>query len=58
MRAFVVEFAGADDREAVLDRVSDLAPGGDQPVARGTGQLTARIPTRPGLQAPRDGEPA
>ena len=58
MRAFVVEFAGADDGGSVFGRASDLAPGGDEPVARGTGQLTARIPTRPGSQGPRDGEPA
>ena len=58
MRAFVIEFAGADDGGSVFGRVSDLAPGGDEPAARGTGQLTARIPTRPGSQAPRDGEPA
>ncbi len=61
MRAFVVEFAGADDGGSVLGRAGrarDLAPGGDEPVARGSGQLTARIPTRPGSQPPRDGEPA
>ena len=58
MRAFVVEFGGADDRGSVIGRVNDLAPGRDEPVARGTGQLTARIPTRPGSPVPRDGEPA
>ena len=58
MRAFVVEFAGADDRGAVLGRARDLAPDDDEPAARGSGQLTARIPTRPGSQPPRDGEPA
>lgn len=58
MRAFVVEFAGADDGGSVLGRARDLAPGGDEPVGRGSGQLTARIPTRPGSQPPRDGEPA
>ena len=58
MRAFVVEFAGADDRGAVLGRARDLAPDDDEPAARGSGQLTARIPPRPGSQPPRDGEPA
>jgi quercetin dioxygenase-like cupin family protein len=56
MRAFIVEFPGADDRDTVLGRARD-AVAGDLPVARGTGQLAARTTGLP--PADRDaGEPA
>jgi quercetin dioxygenase-like cupin family protein len=56
MRALVVEFAGADDRDTVLGRARDPEPG-DVPVAHGEGQLAAR--TTPLVAAgPDEGEPA
>ena len=70
MRAFVVEFAGADDRDSVIGQARDAALAGDVPVARGNGQLTARISARAVERGagrldsgnsvaadPRDGEP-
>jgi quercetin dioxygenase-like cupin family protein len=55
MRAFVVEFDGADDRDTVLGLAREAGLGGDRPVDRGTGQLAAG-PPHP--SDPRDGEPA
>ena len=49
MRAFVVEFMWADDRDTVIGRARAVGPG-DRPVARGAGQLAPRIgppPDRP-----------
>jgi quercetin dioxygenase-like cupin family protein len=53
MRAFVVELAGADDRDTVMGRAREASPD-DQPVARATGQLAART-VRPADQ--NEGEP-
>jgi quercetin dioxygenase-like cupin family protein len=55
MRALIVEFAGADDRETVLGRARE-AEAGDPPVTRGVGQLAAR-PT-PAARDAAEGEPA
>jgi len=55
MRAFIVELAGADDRDTVAGRAREADPG-DRPVSRGTGQLAARD-TRPASHDPREGEP-
>lgn len=56
MRALVVEYAGADDRDTVLGRARDAEPG-DAPVAHGEGQLAPR--TTPLVTAGTDeGEPA
>jgi quercetin dioxygenase-like cupin family protein len=56
MRAFVVELAGADDRDTVLGRADDVEPGA-LPIERGTGQLAARTGPSDGTD-PSDGEPA
>jgi quercetin dioxygenase-like cupin family protein len=56
MRALIVELAGADDSDTVVGRARDAGPDG-QPVARGTGQLTARS-ARPPLPGSNEGEPA
>jgi quercetin dioxygenase-like cupin family protein len=56
MRAFVVEFAGPDDRDTVLGRARD-ADSGDIPVSRGSGQLVVRIAS-PATDDAREGEPA
>lgn len=42
MRAFVVEFAGPDDRAAVLGQARELSPGETDPTARGEGELAAQ----------------
>ncbi len=55
MRAFVVEFAGPDDRDAVPGRPLPAWEGGR--ASRGVGELAARIP-RPGDRDPREGEPS
>ena len=55
MRAVIVEFAGADDRNAVLR--PPAAGSGDVPITRGNGQLAAR-PTSADDPQLRDGEPA
>jgi quercetin dioxygenase-like cupin family protein len=55
MRAFIVEFAGADDRDTVEGRARDA--GDDTPVTRGTGQLAART-VRPATPESDEGEPA
>ena len=56
MRAFIVEFMWADDRDTVIGRARRVGPD-DRPVGRGTGQLAPR--TGPPLPADRDeGEPA
>jgi quercetin dioxygenase-like cupin family protein len=62
MRAFVVEFAGADDGGAVLGRARDLSPGAAAPVGRGLGALAERAPhpeagRDPARRADADGEP-
>ena len=54
MRAFVIELAGADDRDTVMGRAREASLD-DEPLARATGQLAAR-PGRPG--DPSEGEPA
>ncbi len=56
MRALVVEFAGADDRDTVLGRARDPEPG-DAPVELGEGRLAARS-TPPVATGPDEGEPA
>ena len=56
MRAFVVEFAGADDGGSVLGRARDLAPGEGIPVERGVGALAERAPD-PARREAADGEP-
>ena len=56
MRAFVVEFAGADDGGAVLGRARDLGPGEGTPVGRGVGALAERAPD-PARREATDGEP-
>jgi quercetin dioxygenase-like cupin family protein len=56
MRAFIVEFTGADDTDTVEGRARDA--GVDSvPVARGTGQLAPRT-ERPVTADPHEGEPA
>jgi quercetin dioxygenase-like cupin family protein len=56
MRAFIVELAGADDRDTVAGRARE--PGPDEPsVPRGHGQLAARDPAV-AAHDPREGEPA
>lgn len=42
MRAFVVEFGGADDHGTVLGQVRELSPGEPGAVARGEGSLADR----------------
>ena len=54
MRAFVVEFAGADDHDMVAGRPG---PDAELPVGRGVGQLAART-ERPASGDPDAGEPA
>jgi quercetin dioxygenase-like cupin family protein len=54
MRAFLVELAGADDRDSVVGRAREANPD-DVPVTPGTGQLAART-ARPA--DPNEGEPA
>jgi hypothetical protein len=56
MRALVVEFAGADDRDTVLGRARDPAPG-EAPVALGEGRLVTRS-TPPAAAGHDEGEPA
>ena len=56
MRAFIVEFAGADDRDTVEGRGRD-ASADAKPVGRGTGQLAPRNP-RPVAADQDEGEPA
>src|SRR3954471_19123582 len=56
MRAFVVEFTGADDRDTVEGRARD-ASAYAVPVARGSGQLAPRT-ERPVTADPDEGEPA
>ena len=56
MRAFVVEFAGADDGGSVLGRARDLAPEQGWPVGRGVGALADRAPD-PARREAADGEP-
>jgi quercetin dioxygenase-like cupin family protein len=56
MRALIVELAGADDRDTVTGRARETSPD-DPPVARGTGQLTARTGS-PLARDTDEGEPA
>jgi quercetin dioxygenase-like cupin family protein len=56
MRALVVEFGGADDRDTLLGRARDAEPG-EMPVAHGEGQLAARTTPLVGA-GPDEGEPA
>ncbi len=56
MRAFVVELAGADDRDTVEGRARDAGEAG-APVGRGAGQLAPRTPTPAALDRD-EGEPA
>ena len=57
MRAFVVEFTGADDAGTLPGQARELTPGADSPAERGVGALADRAGP---AQAPRssDGEPA
>ena len=55
MRAFVVEFMWADDRDTVIGRARAVGRG-DRPVARGAGQLAPRIGP-PTTSDPTEGEP-
>jgi quercetin dioxygenase-like cupin family protein len=56
MRAIIVEFTGADDRDTVEGRARD-ASADEVPVARGAGQLAPRA-GRPVRADPDEGEPA
>lgn len=56
MRAFIVEFAGADDRDTVAGRARDANPD-DLPVARGNGRLAARTGGHTAAD-PESGEPS
>lgn len=58
MRAFVVEFAGADDREVVAGRARALGPGDatDDPALRADGSLAPRDDD--GRRRHAEGEPA
>jgi quercetin dioxygenase-like cupin family protein len=56
MRAFVVEFAGADDRGSMLGTARELEPGTLDPALRGQGALAERSAAR--QHHDRDGEPA
>jgi hypothetical protein len=55
MRAFVVEFAGADDGGSVLGRAQELTPG-TRPIDRGVGTLADRA-SDPARRVDADGEP-
>lgn len=57
MRAFVVEFSGADDRGAIIGRARELNAGGFEPVTKGQGALGERIGPDPGYDR-TSGEPA
>ena len=54
MRAFVVEFSGADDRGTILGNARELSPGDSGQVPRGDGALAARV--EPALERRRDGD--
>ncbi len=56
MRAFIVEFPGADDSDTVVGRARGASPD-DPPVARGSGQLAPRT-ARAANSDPNEGEPA
>ena len=56
MRAFIVEFTGADDSDTVEGRARDASVDA-MPVARGTGQLAPRT-ERQVSDDPDEGEPA
>lgn len=56
MRALIVEFMWADDRDTVIGRARVVGPG-DRPVARGAGQLAPRTGPPPTAD-PTEGEPA
>ena len=56
MRAIIVEFTGADDRDTVEGRARD-ATADEVPVARGAGQLAPRT-ERPVTTGSDEGEPA
>ena len=56
MRAFLVEFGGADDGGAVLGRARELVAGEAGTVARGVGALAERTPD-PARRGPSEGEP-
>ena len=56
MRALVVEFGGADDRDTVLGRAREPDPGAAS-VTPGIGELAARTTPRP-ASGPDEGEPA
>ena len=62
MRAFVVEFAGADDGGAVLGRAHELSQRAAASIGRGVGALAEREPHAaagrdPARRADADGEP-
>jgi quercetin dioxygenase-like cupin family protein len=56
MRAFIVEFPGADDSDTVVGRAREAGVD-DPPVERGSGQLAART-TPPAMRDGEAGEPA
>ncbi len=56
MRAFVVEFGGADDGGAVLGRARELVHGEAGTVARGIGALAEQTPD-PARRGSSEGEP-
>ncbi len=56
MRAFVVEFTGADDGGAVLGQARELGPGEGTPVGQGVGALAERA-LDPARREAADGEP-
>ncbi len=57
MRAFVVEFNGADDRDIVAGSAREVASGDGQAVAAASGELAPR-PLRLADGDPNEGEPA
>jgi quercetin dioxygenase-like cupin family protein len=59
MRAFVVEFAGPDDRGAILGQARELSPGQSDPARRGEGALADPAGRSSGHDSDRTaGEPA
>ena len=57
MRAFIVEFMGADDGDVIAGRAARASEGGGAPVARGAGS-SRRGRSSPGPADPTEGEPA
>ena len=57
MRAFIVEFMGADDGDVIAGRAARASEAGGGPVEHGVGRLAPRT-VSPGPSDPTEGEPA